>query len=163
MVYIGYLLQVHLHITTGQNVMVATTLDQPHITITKTGTEAVGLNHNFILADITAKVTMTPTEAIIGHTTGITDAITGLVHNAHTQTLIHIILTVTLHITDHLPIETLQLTPEITADCTLNQPTNPPRKPLTNLHHIPEDHKVKHIPKGIQELQWMTHKWTFPV
>ena len=96
---------------------------------------------------------MTPAEAIPGHTTGITDAITGVVHNAHTQTLIHIILTTTLHITGHLPTEGHQLNPEITADHTLDQPTNPPRKPNTNLHHIPEDHKVKHIPKGIQELQ----------
>ena len=99
---------------------------------------------------------MTPTEAISGHTTGITDAITGVCHDAHTQTLIHIVLTTTLHIADHLPTEALQLTPEITADHTLDQPTNSPRKPHTNLHHIPEDHKVKHIPKGIQELQQMS-------
>ena len=59
----------------------------------------------------------------------------------------------TLHITDHLPTEALQLTPEIAADHALNQPTKPQRKPCTNFHHIPEDHKVKHIPKGIQDLQ----------
>ena len=97
--------------------------------------------------DITAKVTMTPTEAIPGHTTGITDDITGVVYDAHTQTLIYIVLTVTLHITDHQPTEALQLTPEIAADHALNQPTNPPRKPHTALHHIPADHKVKHIQK----------------
>ena len=119
----------------------------------KTGTDAVGLDHNSILTDITAKVAMTPTGAIPGHTTGMTDAITGVVHNAHTQTLIHIVLTMTFHIADHLHTEALQFTPGITADHTLNQPTNLPRKPHINLHHIPEDYEVKHIPKGIQELQ----------
>ena len=119
----------------------------------KTGTGAVSLDHNLILRDITAKVTMTPTDAIPGHTTGITDAITEVVHDIHTQTLTCIVFTMTLCITDHLDIEALQLTPEITVDHALDQPSNPPRKPHTNLHHIPEDHKVKHIPKGIQELQ----------
>ena len=142
-----------MHITIDHNLVVAATLDQTHATITKTGTDAVGLDHILILTDITAKVTMTPTEAIPGHTTGITDVITGVVHDAHTQTLIHIFSAMTLHIADHLHIEDLQLTLEITADHALNQPTNPPRKPCTNHHHIPEDHKVKHIPKGIQELQ----------
>ena len=106
-----------------------------------------------LLKDITAKVIMTPTEAIPGHITGITDDITGVVHNAYTQALIHIILNVTLHIANHLHTGALQPTPEITADHALNQPTNPPRKPCTNCHHIPGDHKVKPIPKGIQELQ----------
>ena len=92
---------------------------------------------------------MTPTVSIPGHTTWITYAIAGVVHNTHTQTFIHILLTVTLHIADHLPTEALKLTPGITTDHALNQPTNPPRKPHINLHHIPEDHKVKHIPKGI--------------
>ena len=69
---------------------------------------------------------MTPTEVIPGHTTGITDAITEVVHNAHTQPLTPIILTATLHNADHLHIEALQLTPEITADHTLDQHTNPP-------------------------------------
>ena len=96
---------------------------------------------------------MIPTEAIPGHTTWITDNITGVIQNTYTQTLTHTILTVTHHITDHLHIEDLQLTPEMAADHALDQPTNPPRMPHTILHHIPADHKVKHIPKGIQELQ----------
>ena len=125
----------------------------------KTGTDTVGLDHIPILTDITAKVTMTPTEAIPGHTTRITDAITGVVHHAHTQMLIHIILTITLHIADHLDIETLQLTLEITADHALNQHTNSPGKACTIYHHI---HR-KCIPKQIQELQQMTHKWTITV
>ena len=73
----------------------------------KTGTDAVFLHHKSILADITAKVTMAPTEAIPGHTTGTTDNITGVVHATHTQVLIHIILTTTLYITDHLHIGAL--------------------------------------------------------
>ena len=119
----------------------------------KTGTDAVSLDLNPMLANITAKVAITPTEAIPGHTTGIIDNITGVVHNAHTQPLTHIILAMTLHITDHLHIEALQLTPEITADHALDQLTNLPRKLCTDLHHIPADHKAKHIPKGTQKLQ----------
>ena len=95
---------------------------------------------------------MTLTEVIPGHITGTTEDITGVVHDAHTHILIHIVLTVTLHTTDHLHTGTHQLTPETAADHTLNQPINQLRKPCINLHHIPEDHKVKHIPKGIQEL-----------
>ena len=78
---------------------------------------------------------------------------TGVVHNAHTQPLTHIIFTMTLHIADHLHIEALQLTPGITADYALDQHTNPPRKPCTDLHYIPADHKAKHIAKGIQKIQ----------
>ena len=96
---------------------------------------------------------MIPTEAIPGPTTGMTDAITGVVHDAHTQVLIHIILTATLNIADHLDIEALQLTPEIAADHTPDQHTNPPGKDLTNHCHIHRNHKAKCIPKGIQELQ----------
>ena len=73
----------------------------------KTGTDVVSLDLNPILTDITAKVILTPTEAIPGHTTGITDDITGVVHNTNTQPLTHIVLAVTLHITDHLHIDAL--------------------------------------------------------
>ena len=121
--------------------------------MTKTATDVIGLDLNHILNDITAKVTITPTEAIPGHTTGIINEITGVVNDTHTQLLTHIVLAMTLHITDHLHIEALQLTPEITTDHTLNQPTNPPRKPHTTLHHIPADHKAKCIPKRTQGLQ----------
>ena len=118
----------------------------------KTGTNAVGLNHNLIITDTTAKVSMIPTEAVPGHTTGTTDDIIEVVHDAHIQVLIHIILAATLHIADHLHIGALQLTPETAADHTLNQPTNLLRKPCINLHN-PEDHKVKHTPNGIKDLQ----------
>ena len=119
----------------------------------KKGTDAASLGFNPILTDITAKVIMTPTEVVLGHTTGITDDITGVVHDTHTQTLTHIILTMTLHITDHPYIEALQLTPEIAAGHTLDQPANPPRKPHTTPRHIPTGHKGKHIQKETQELQ----------
>ena len=142
-----------LHITIDQNLIVAATPDQPCATIVKTSTDAASLHLNPILVDTTAKVVMTSTEAIPGHTTRITDDITGVVYDTHTQTLTHIILAMTLHIAEHLHIEALHLPPEITADHALNQPTNPPRKPYTVLHHIPADHKVKHVQKGIYELQ----------
>ena len=45
---------------------------------------------------------MTPTEAIPGHITGTTDNVTGVVHDAHTGVLTHIILATTPHTTDHL-------------------------------------------------------------
>ena len=105
----------------------------------KTGTDAVGLDHNHIITDTTAKATMIPTEAIPSHITGTTDSITGVVHDAHTQVFIHIILTVTLHTTDHPHIGALQLTPETAADHVLDQPTNQLRKAHTNLLHNPED------------------------
>ena len=118
----------------------------------KTGTDAVGLDHNPIITDTTAKATMIPTEAIPGHTKGTTHNNTGVVHDAHTQVCIHIIFIATLHTADHLHIGALQLAPETAADHTLQQPTNQLRKACTNLCHIQEDHRVKHILKGIQEL-----------
>ena len=45
----------------------------------KTGTDAVGPDHNPIIEDTTAKVNMTPTEAIPGHTTRTTDDIIGII------------------------------------------------------------------------------------
>ena len=124
----GYHLQVHLHVTTDPNLKIVTTIDHPHVTAMKTGTDAIGLDHNPIITDTTAKVAMAPTEAIPGHTTGTTDDITGVVHDAHTQVLIHIILTTTLNTADHLHIGTLQLTPETAVDHAINQPTNQLRR-----------------------------------
>ena len=71
---------------------------------------------------------MTPTEAIPGHTTEITDDITEVVHDANTHPLMHLVLAATLHFTDYLDIEALQLPPEITTNHTLNQHTKPTRK-----------------------------------
>ena len=109
----------------------------------KTGTDVVGPDHNLIITDTTAKVAMTLTEAIPSQITGTTENITGVIHNAHTQVLMHIILTVTLHTADHLHMGTHQLTQEITADHAPSQPTGQLKKPHTDFH--PEEHKVRHI------------------
>ena len=90
----------------------------------KTGTNAVDPDHNHIIKDTTAKITITPTEAILGHTIGTSDNITGVILDAHTQTLMHTVLTMTLHNEGHLQIGAHQFTHQITADHTLNQPTN---------------------------------------
>ena len=103
------------------------------------GLDAVGLDHSPIPTDTTAEVAMTPTEAVPGHITGITDDITGVLHNSHTQVLIHITLTMTLHTADHLHKEALPLTLEIAPDHTLNQPINPPRK-TKKATHQPSSH-----------------------
>ena len=117
----------------------------------KTGTNAVDPDHNHIIKDTTAEVTITPTEAILSHTTGTADDITGVFHNAHTQTIISTILTMTLHTEGHLHTAAHQLTHEIAADHALDQPTGQLRKPSIRIHHIPEDHKVIHTLKDIQE------------
>ena len=129
----------------------------------KTHTDALGLDYNPIITDTAAKAAMTLTEAIQGQIIGTTNDITGVIHNAYTQVLIHIILITKLNITDHPHTGAHQLTQETAAVHTLDQPTNQLRKPCTNLHHNPGGHKVKHILKGNQELQQMTHKWTFTV
>ena len=107
-----------------------------------TDTHMVGLDHNPILADTTATVTMIPTEAIPGHITGTTDDITGIFHDIHTQVYIHTVLTMTLHIEGHLHTGAHQLPHEIAADHTLDQPTGQLRKPYIRIHHIPEDPTV---------------------
>ena len=79
----------------------------------KTGTDAVDPDHNHIIKDTAAKATITPTEAILGHTIGTPGDITGVVYTNHTQTLIHTALTVTPHIEGHLHTGAHQLTHEI--------------------------------------------------
>ena len=117
----------------------------------KTGTNAVDPDHNCITENTTAKVAITPTEAILGHTIGTADDITGVIHDAHTKTFIYTILTTTLHIEGHLHTRANQLTHKITADYALDQPTGQLRKLCIRIHHIPEDPKVIHTPKEIQE------------
>ena len=119
----------------------------------KTGIDTVGLEINPNLGDITAKVIITPTEAVPGHIIEITDNIMEVVHDTHTHPLTHIILTMTLYIVDHPDTEALQLTLEIKVDHALNQHTNPPEKAQTNHHHNHGHYKTKCIPKGIQALQ----------
>ena len=128
---------------TDHNLDIDTTIGQPHATAVMAGTDIVGPDHNPIITDTAAPVNIIPTGAIPGHTKGTTEDIRGVVHNAHTQTLIHIVLTVTLHTADHLYTGAHQLPQEIAADHTLDQPTGQLRKPHTNLHQNPEDHKVK--------------------
>ena len=86
----------------------------------KSGIHAVGLDHNPILADTTAETTMTPTDAILGHTTETVDALTGILPGTHAQMPIHIALTKTPHIGDPPCTEALQLTLETAADHNLN-------------------------------------------
>ena len=124
----------------------------------KTGTDTVDPDHNLIIEDTTAKVAITPTEAILGHIIGTTGDITGVVHADHTQTLIHTILTTTPHIKGHLHTGAHQLTHEITADHTLHQHTGQLRKPCIRIHHILEDPKVIHTLKEIKKSQQMIHK-----
>ena len=119
----------------------------------KTGTNAVDPDHNHIIKETTPKVTITPTEAILGHTTGTADGITGVIHDAHTQTCIYTILAMTLHIEGHLHTGAHQLTQKITADYISDQPTGQLRKLHIRIHHIPEDPKVIHTLKEIQESQ----------
>ena len=93
------------------------------------------------------------TEAILVCTTGATDNITEVIHDAHTQILISTVLTMTLHIEGHLHIGAHQFTYRITAYHTLNQPTGQLRKPCIQTHQIPEDPKVIHTLEEIQESQ----------
>ena len=103
----------------------------------KSGTDAVGLDHNLILTYARAEATMTPMEAIPGHTMETEDVITGVLPGDHAQINIHITLTITPHIGDHLHTEVLQLTLESTADHELDQHINQPRRPHRTIHHYP--------------------------
>ena len=117
----------------------------------KTGTNAVDPDHNHIIKDTASKVAITPTEAVLGHTIGTPGDITGVVHTNPAQTLIPTILAITPHIKGHLHTGAHQLIHEIAADHTFNQHTGQLRKPCIRVHHIPEDLKVTHTLKEIQE------------
>ena len=93
----------------------------------KSGTDAVGLGHNSIFTDTTTESTMTPTEAIPGHTTETADAITGVLPSTHAQMPIHIALAMTPHIRDHPHTEALQ-----------------PGRCHTKIHHDPGNLTVLH-------------------
>ena len=84
----GYHLDVHLHVTTDHNLNIHTSIGQLHVTVKMRDAEAVGLDHNCNLADTKARVAIIPAEAALGHTILIADNITGVLHNAYTQTLI---------------------------------------------------------------------------
>ena len=98
----------------------------------KADTEAVGLDHNPIFTGTIAEVSMTPTETIPGYTTGIADAITGVLPGAHTPMSIHIALTKTPHIRDHLCTgSSSAYSIETAADHDLDQHKNQPGRPCT--------------------------------
>ena len=119
----------------------------------KTGTNTVDPDHHHIIKDTTAKVTIIPTETILGHTIGTVDDSTGVICNAHTQIHISTALFKTLHIEGHLCTGSHQLTHKIAADHVLDQPTDQIRKPHIRIHHIPEDPKVIHALEEIHESQ----------
>ena len=76
---------------------------------------------------------------------GSTEDATGVVHDAHTPPLTTITPAMTHHIADHLHIEALPLTLQITAGHALDQPKHPPEKVCTNPLLTPTDHEAKHI------------------
>ena len=133
-----------MHVTTDHHPKIDLTIDQAPTTVMKSGTEAVGLGHNPILTYTTTKATVTPTETILGHTTGTADAITGVLPSIHTQMLIHIALTMTPRIGDYPCTEAFQLTLETAADHDLNQHINHPRGPCTKILHNPGNPTVLH-------------------
>ena len=118
----------------------------------ETGTIAADPGHNHIIKDTAAKVTITPTEAILGHSTGTADDIRRVLHDTHSQMLISTIPAMILHIEGHLHTEAHQHTHDITAAHTLNQPIGQLRRHHIRIHDIPADLKVKHALK-IQESQ----------
>ena len=103
-------------------------------------------DHTPIPIILKAQSIMIHTEATLDHTRGSTEDTTGVAHNAHTPTLTTINPAVTCHIADHLHIEALPLTPEITAGDTLNQPTHPLEDFHINPLHAPANNKAKCIP-----------------
>ena len=114
----------------------------------KTGTDETDLDHNHIIKDTTAKVTITPTEAVLGHTIGTTGDITGVVHANHTQTLIHTILTMTPHIEGHLHTGAHQLIHTIAVDHALHQHTGQIKTLHQNSSHSRRSHSNTHTKRN---------------
>ena len=106
-------------------------------------------------------VIVIPTEAVPGHIIETADITIGVLHDAFTP--VHIIPTMTPHITDCLHTGVYQLTLETTADHNAVQHTNQVRKPCIILHPIPAELQAIHMIKEIQESQQMIHKWTSAV
>ena len=115
------------------------------------GTNVVDLDHTHTIEGTAAKVTINPTEHILGHTTERTGDITGAVHTNSIQTHIHTTLTVTSDSEDPPLIEAHQPIHEIAVDHALSQPIGQLRKPHARIHPIPEDPKDRHTIKAIQE------------
>ena len=150
-VHTEYHPQIHLHIITDHNPDINITIVQPHATIPQIGTEAVDLDSNPTIEDITAKGTINPSEHILGHTTETTGDITGVGHADSIQTLLHTAHTMTPCTKDPPLIEAHQPIHEIAADHTPGQPIGQLRKPHIKIHPIPEDPTEIHTIRGIQE------------
>ena len=150
-VHIEYYPQVHLHVIIDHNPGIDITTAQSHATVLQIGTEEVDLDHNHTTEGTTAKVTITPSEHVLGHTTGTTRELTEVVHANSILTLIHTALTVTPHIKNppvieaHLPIH------RIAANHTLGQPISQLRKPHIRIHPNPEDPTEIHSIRRTQE------------
>ena len=140
-----------MHIIIYHNPGIDITAAQPHATVPWIGTEAADLDNNHTTNDTTAKVTINPSEHILGHTTETTGDIRGVVHTDRIQTLVHTTLAATLHIKDPPLIEAHQPIHKIIVDHTLGQPIGQLRKPHIKIHPIPEDPVEKHTIRGIQE------------
>ena len=125
------------------------TTGQPPATIMEADTDTVGLDHSPILTDTTAKVTIAPAEAVLGHLIGTTGDIIRVIHGTHTQICIHTILSVTLHIEDILHTGAHQPTPETREDHALDQPTNQLRKPyIKNSSHFRRSYGNTHTKRN---------------
>ena len=143
--------QVHLHVIIDHNPGIDITTAQPHVNVLWIGTEKVGLDHNHTIKGTTAKVTIIPSEHILGQTTETTGDLTGVVHVDSIQMLIHTALAMTCHTEDPPFIEVEQPIDEITEDHTPNQPIGQLRKPQFRIHPVPEDPREIHTIRGIQE------------
>ena len=117
----------------------------------KADTDAVGPDHNLILADTIAEADITPIETIPGHATGPVDVITEVLPSTHTPMPIHIALARTPHIEDHPHTVALQLTLETTEDHACNQHMNQLRKSHIRIYPIPEDPMEIYTIREIQE------------
>ena len=117
----------------------------------KIDTVTANPDHKPIPIVIEVQSITTHTEATPDHTIGSTKDTTEVADNAHTPPLTIIDPAMTHHITDHLHIEALVLTPEITVCHALIQPTHPLEEIHTDLLHAPANHKAKCISLGNPE------------
>ena len=121
-VHTEYHPQVHLHIAIDHNPCIDITTAQPHTTVLQIGTEEVSLDYNHTIGGTAAKVTISPSEHILGHTTETTGDLTEVVQTDSILTLLHTPLTMTLHIKEPPLIEAHQPIHKIAVDHTLSQP-----------------------------------------
>ena len=126
-----------LHVIIDHIVSIDITTAQPHATIPQMGTEAPDLDHNHTTEDTAARVTINPSEHVLGHTTETTGDITGVVQVNSIPTLLHTTVTMTPSTDEALLIEGCQPIHEIAANHALGQPIGQVRKPHIRIHPIP--------------------------